>query len=122
MVFPWAVHSRFEHSLGVHCLAGQAVHLLQNHQRLELDIDWFDVRAVKLAATNEGLKTLVKLSLFGVADLLPPTGSQSCSMPLRCFVCHEQMAARMIDHIVDEHHVDVDPETIKRVKSGFKGI
>ncbi|GAB4831507.1 hypothetical protein Ancab_005525 [Ancistrocladus abbreviatus] len=36
------------------------------------------------------------------------------------------MAARMIDHIVDEHHVDVDPETIKRVKisvvTGHKAI
>lgn len=35
------------------------------------------------------------------------------------FVCvrsHEQMSVKMVDHIVDEHHIDIDTETIKEVK------
>lgn len=29
---------------------------------------------------------------------------------------HEEMSVDMVDHIVDEHHIDIDVETIKRVK------
>lgn len=29
---------------------------------------------------------------------------------------HEEMSVEMVDHIVDEHHIDIDVETIKRVK------
>lgn len=32
MVYPGAVHSRFEHSLGVYWLAGEAVHKLKAQQ------------------------------------------------------------------------------------------
>lgn len=32
MVYPGAVHSRFEHSLGVYWLAGKAVQTLKNYQ------------------------------------------------------------------------------------------
>ncbi|RVW47260.1 hypothetical protein CK203_070086 [Vitis vinifera] len=49
MVYPGAVHSRFEHSLGVYWLAGEAVHKLQAYQGLELGIDPFDIQTVKLA-------------------------------------------------------------------------
>lgn len=26
------------------------------------------------------------------------------------------MSAEMVDHIVDEHHIEIEPDTIKRVK------
>ena len=32
LVYPGAVHSRFEHSLGVYWLAGEAVQKLKNYQ------------------------------------------------------------------------------------------
>lgn len=33
---------------------------------------------------------------------------------------HEQMSVNMVDYIVDEHHIDVDSEMIKRVKVSLK--
>lgn len=32
------------------------------------------------------------------------------------FRSHEQMSVDMIDHIVDERHIDIDSGTIKKVK------
>lgn len=29
---------------------------------------------------------------------------------------HEDMSVKMVDHIVNQHHIDIDPEMIKRVK------
>lgn len=49
MVYPGAVHTRFEHSLGVYWLAGEAVQMLKKYQGLELGIDNFDIQTVKLA-------------------------------------------------------------------------
>ncbi|BBH00400.1 HD domain-containing metal-dependent phosphohydrolase family protein [Prunus dulcis] len=49
MVYPGGVHSRFEHSLGVYWLAGEAVQKLKNYQGSDLDIDRFDLQTVKIA-------------------------------------------------------------------------
>ena len=35
MVYPGAVHTRFEHSLGVYWLAGEAVQMLKKYQVIE---------------------------------------------------------------------------------------
>ncbi|PPD78970.1 hypothetical protein GOBAR_DD24093 [Gossypium barbadense] len=48
LVYPGVVHSRFEHSLGVYWLAGEAIQKLKTYQGLELGIDRFDVLAVKV--------------------------------------------------------------------------
>lgn len=29
---------------------------------------------------------------------------------------HEQMSVDMVDHIVDEHHIEIESEALKRVK------
>ena len=29
---------------------------------------------------------------------------------------HEEMSEKMVDHIVDEHNIDIDPGDVKRVK------
>lgn len=49
MVYPGAMHSRFEHSLGVYWLSSKAIECLQQYQRSELDIDRSDIMTVKLA-------------------------------------------------------------------------
>ncbi|KAL6187477.1 hypothetical protein ACLB2K_038876 [Fragaria x ananassa] len=49
MVYPGAVHSRFEHSLGVYWLAGEAISKIKTYQGQELGIESFDVETVKLA-------------------------------------------------------------------------
>ncbi|KAA8548091.1 hypothetical protein F0562_004648 [Nyssa sinensis] len=97
MVYPGAVHSRFEHSLGVYWLAGEAVHKLKTHQGLELGIDRFDIQTVKLAGhlfEREFLPKVLKGSKWA----------------------HEEMSVNVVDHIVDEHHIEIDSETIRRVK------
>ncbi|XP_048498926.1 uncharacterized protein LOC104907653 isoform X2 [Beta vulgaris subsp. vulgaris] len=108
MVFPGAVHSRFEHSLGVYWLASQAVHVLHNHHRMELDIDNFDMTTVKLAGLLHDVGHGPFSHLFE-SEFLPRVleGSKWC---------HEEMSVRVIDHIVDEHCIDIDSQIIQRVK------
>lgn len=36
MVYPGAVHSRFEHSLGVYWLASEAINRLKTHQVMKM--------------------------------------------------------------------------------------
>lgn len=107
MVYPGAVHSRFEHSLGVYSLAGAAIHKLKNQQGPELGIDHFDIQTVKLAGLLHDLGHGPFSHLFE-REFLPMVNGSEWS--------HEQMSAEMIDHIVDEHHIEIDAETTKRVK------
>ncbi|XVF60325.1 hypothetical protein PTKIN_Ptkin08bG0036000 [Pterospermum kingtungense] len=108
MVYPGAVHSRFEHSLGVYWLAGEAIQKLKTYQGLELGIDRFDVQTVKVAGLLHDVGHGPFSHLFE-REFLPKV--------LNGFEwAHEQMSAKLIDHIVDVHHIDVESEMIKRVK------
>ncbi|XP_052189486.1 uncharacterized protein LOC127799470 isoform X2 [Diospyros lotus] len=107
MVYPGAVHSRFEHSLGVYWLAGQAVHKLKT-QGLELGIDRFDVQTVKLAGLLHDIGHGPFSHLFEREFLPQVLNGYKWS--------HEQMSVKMVDHIVDKHHIEIDSEAIRRVK------
>ncbi|KAG4173577.1 hypothetical protein ERO13_A11G067400v2 [Gossypium hirsutum] len=108
LVYPGAVHSRFEHSLGVYWLAGEAIQKLKTYQGLELGIDRFDVQAVKVAGLLHDVGHGPFSHLFE-REFLPKV--------LNSFKwAHEQMSADLIDHIVDVHHIDVESEMIERVK------
>ncbi|KAK4376858.1 hypothetical protein RND71_003154 [Anisodus tanguticus] len=108
MVYPGAVHSRFEHSLGVYWLASDAVHRLKTYQGLELDIESFDVQTVKLAGLLHDVGHGPFSHMFE-REFLPR-------------VCdglkwsHEDMSLKMIDYIVDEHSIDINSDCLKKVK------
>ncbi|XP_027357843.1 deoxynucleoside triphosphate triphosphohydrolase SAMHD1 homolog isoform X2 [Abrus precatorius] len=108
MVYPGAVHSRFEHSLGVYWLAGQSIDKLKSYQGMELGIDRFDIQTVKLAGLMHDVGHGPFSHLFE-REFLPQVISGS-------HWSHEQMSVNMVDYIVDEHCIDVDPQMIRRVK------
>ncbi|XP_043807198.1 deoxynucleoside triphosphate triphosphohydrolase SAMHD1 homolog isoform X2 [Manihot esculenta] len=99
---------RFEHSLGVYWLAGEAVERLKTYQGLELGIDHFDVQTVRLAGLLHDVGHGPFSHLFEREFLPRVINGAKWS--------HEQMSAKMVDHIVDEHHIDVDSEMMRRVK------
>ncbi|KAK4763924.1 hypothetical protein SAY87_013362 [Trapa incisa] len=108
MVYPGAVHSRFEHSLGVYWLAEEAVRTIEARQGLELGMERFDLETVKLAGLLHDVGHGPFSHMFEYA-LLPQIlqGSKWS---------HEDMSLRMIDYMVDEHNIDIDPGCLKTVK------
>ncbi|CAJ2647576.1 unnamed protein product [Trifolium pratense] len=108
MVFPGAVHSRFEHSLGVYYLAGKATDIIKKFQGAELGIEKIDVLAVKLAGLlhDVGHGPFSHTFERGFLPLVLNGATWS----------HEEMSMKMIDHIVDEHHIDLDSQLLQKVK------
>ncbi|KAJ0989088.1 hypothetical protein J5N97_007444 [Dioscorea zingiberensis] len=108
MVYPGAVHTRFEHSLGVYWLAGEAVRSLQAYQGSELDINYHDIQTVKLAGLLHDVGHGPFSHMFE-NEFLPRVHAGSKWS-------HEHMSLDLVDHIVDEHHIDIDSSTLKNVK------
>ncbi|XP_011034137.1 PREDICTED: deoxynucleoside triphosphate triphosphohydrolase SAMHD1 homolog isoform X2 [Populus euphratica] len=108
MVYPGAVHSRFEHSLGVFSLAGETVHRIKAQQGSELGIDNLDIQTVKLAGLLHDVGHGPFSHMFEREFLR--------QIPHGIKWCHEDMSVRMIDHIVDFHHIDIDAECLKKAK------
>ncbi|OMO78204.1 hypothetical protein CCACVL1_14578 [Corchorus capsularis] len=108
MVYPGAVHSRFEHSLGVYWLASEAVHTLKAHQGSELDIERNDINTVKLAGLLHDVGHGPFSHMFERGFL--PRVLQGSTWS------HEEMSVKMIDYIVDAHYIDIDPSMLKNAK------
>ncbi|TKY69852.1 Deoxynucleoside triphosphate triphosphohydrolase SAMHD1-like [Spatholobus suberectus] len=108
MVYPGAVHSRFEHSLGVYWLAGKSIDIIKKYQGPELGIEHSDVLTVKLAGLlhDVGHGPFSHTFEHGFLPLVLNGSTWS----------HEEMSVTMIDHIVDQHNIDMDSELLKKVK------
>ncbi|XP_075104437.1 uncharacterized protein LOC107766366 isoform X3 [Nicotiana tabacum] len=108
MVYPGAVHSRFEHSLGVYWLASDAVNRLKTCQGVELGIESFDVQTVKLAGLLHDVGHGPFSHMFEREFLPRVRDGLKWS--------HEDMSLKMIDYIVDEHGIDIGSDCLKKVK------
>uniref|UniRef100_A0A453DNF1 HD domain-containing protein n=1 Tax=Aegilops tauschii subsp. strangulata TaxID=200361 RepID=A0A453DNF1_AEGTS len=108
LVFPGAVHTRFEHSLGVYRLAGEAMNNLQKYQGNELGIDRIDVQTVKLAGLLHDIGHGPFSHLFE-HEFLPRVNPGSTWS-------HEHMSALLLDSIVDKHSIDIEPDYLKVIK------
>ncbi|XP_063940597.1 uncharacterized protein LOC108202537 isoform X2 [Daucus carota subsp. sativus] len=108
LVYPGAVHTRFEHSIGVYWLAGETINRINIDQGFELEIDHFDIQTVKLAGLLHDVGHGPFSHLFE-KDFLPQVlHSNKWS--------HEEMSLKMIDYIVDEHNIEIESDVVRRVK------
>ncbi|CAO2204958.1 unnamed protein product [Urochloa humidicola] len=108
LVYPGAVHTRFEHSLGVYSLAGKAMNNLKTYQGEELGIDRIDMQTVKLAGLLHDIGHGPFSHLFE-HEFLPRVIPGSTW-------CHEDMSGRLLDSIVDKHAIDIEYDYLNMVK------
>jgi HD superfamily phosphohydrolase len=107
-VFPGASHNRFEHSLGVAHLAYRFATQLWYAQPQELEIDRSDIRVVGLAGLCHDLGHGPFSHVFD-REFLRQKGITDWE--------HEDMSAKMLDHIIDENQIDVFSENdVSRIK------
>ena len=107
-VFPGASHNRFEHSLGVAHLAYKFSTQLWNAQRPELDLERGDIRCVGIAGLCHDLGHGPFSHVFD-REFLRQRGIADWE--------HEEMSAKMLDHIIDQNHIEIFTEDeISRIK------
>lgn len=113
-VYPGAMHSRFEHSLGVYHVAGEVMDYLKRSQGGGLEMERGDFRTVKLAGLLHDIGHGPFSHVFD-NEFLPR------ALGMNHKWSHEQMSADMVEYIADLHHIDIDHSDLKRVKAFILG-
>jgi deoxynucleoside triphosphate triphosphohydrolase SAMHD1 len=111
-IFPSAVHTRFEHSIGTGHLATQLIKKFQINQP-NLHITNRDIGIINIAATCHDLAHSIGSHLFD--DLFIPLITNNYNYS------HEQMGLTMLDYLIDDNYIDIDKNDIDIIKNIILG-
>lgn len=110
MVFPGATHTRFEHSLGTSWLASNMFNRISSAQHGELGLSRHDGRVVGLAGLCHDLGHGPFSHVFENEFL--PRRIQASHNSFE----HEEMSAKMLEHIIDTANIDLETELVRDAK------
>ncbi|CAJ0848998.1 14802_t:CDS:2, partial [Entrophospora sp. SA101] len=109
-VYPGASHNRFEHCLGVGHLSNKLLkQLYKNQPELKSGSFESDLKCVTLAGLCHDLGHGPFSHVFD-NRVIP-----------KLKLGHEEGSVKMFDHLIDENHIDLNPEEVKLIKSLITG-
>ncbi|GLC36111.1 hypothetical protein PLESTB_001379500 [Pleodorina starrii] len=125
LVFPGAVHRRFEHSLGTSHKAFEVADRIYRTQGRELGLELHDVKLVSLAGLchdlGHGPFSHVFEYEFLRRKLLGTTPGSEEHVKLQQWH-HETMSTRILEYLVDENNIEgITLEDIRRISDFIKG-
>lgn len=112
LIFPGATHTRFEHSLGVAHLSSTWMERFKLSQP-ELEIKDSDIKAVTLAGLCHDLGHGPFSHVFD-GMFMPQAKPELTSH-------HEDWSEMMLNSLVDENYVDIEPDELKLVRDLIQG-
>ncbi|OAD78577.1 hypothetical protein PHYBLDRAFT_18303 [Phycomyces blakesleeanus NRRL 1555(-)] len=111
-VFPGASHNRFEHSIGVSHLSGTLIERIAKDQP-ELHITENEIKCVKLAGLCHDLGHGPFSHVFD--NEFMPRARPGIKWS------HEQASEMMLEYLIDDNGIDIEPESIKLIKGLIAG-
>jgi len=113
-VFPGACHKRFEHSLGVGYLARKLAKKLYTKQP-DLELIERDIKCVCLAGLCHDLGHGPFSHIFDnvIVPRIRPNNGNKWS--------HEDGSVKMLRHLVNENHIDIETEDVEFIESLILG-
>ena len=106
-IFPSAVHTRFEHSIGVGHLSGSIVERYKQNQK-ELKLTNREVNLVKIAGLTHDLGHGPFSHIFD--NVFIP------KIQYKTNYNHETMSIKMLDYLIDDNNIDLEKQDINFIK------